>query len=117
MDELILDLQDVLYRIQGDKDLLLELVDIFLEDTPQRLDVIKQLLPGTDFPALADAAHSVKGSAGNIGAKKLWRTFKAMEDAAKAQDMAAFQENLGRALAEFREFQNYVPTIKAQLVS
>ena len=115
MSEPILDLEDVLYRIQGDKALLVELIDIFLSDTPQRLEEIKVLLAGADFVALADAAHSVKGSSGNIGAKQLMYSFKAMEEAGKQKDLEAFRKNFDKALGEFAIFKDHALTVKRQL--
>lgn len=117
MDEPIFDLEDVLYRIQGDKALLLELIDIFLEDVPQRLEGIRQALMSVDFLMLADTAHAVKGAAGNIGAKRLWSLFKTMEDAAKQKDLPLFQDSFDKALLEFAQFQGHMAAVRKQLSS
>ena len=45
-----------------------EVVDLFTADVPLRLDAIGAALAAGDAHALAQAAHALKGSAGNVGA-------------------------------------------------
>ncbi len=52
----------------GDPELLLDLINMFLEDTPGRLQDIQHSLEAGDLQAMAAAAHSLKGSSGNLGA-------------------------------------------------
>ena len=47
---------------------LREIITIFLEDTPQRMDEMQAALAASDAPAYSRAAHSIKGSAANLGA-------------------------------------------------
>ncbi|MFA6378782.1 MAG: Hpt domain-containing protein [Candidatus Omnitrophota bacterium] len=117
MDSEIIGLQDVLYRLQGDKELLLELVQIFLEDTPQRLKDVSTLITKSSFSDLADVAHSIKGAASNIGANKLWQSFKEMEAAAKQENLIQVTQIFQRASQEFVELQEYLPRLKSQLVN
>ncbi|HSP97353.1 MAG TPA: Hpt domain-containing protein [Candidatus Dormibacteraeota bacterium] len=52
----------------GDDDLLAELIDLFLEDAPGRMAAIKAAVEASDWPALAERAHSLKGSCASLGA-------------------------------------------------
>ena len=117
MDEKIIDLADVLRRIQGDKELLIELVEIFLNDTPQRFQDTARLIEKADFVELADVAHSIKGAASNIGAIKIWQSFKALEEAAKQKDLPQVHHLFQRACAEFDELKGYFPQLKSQLTA
>lgn len=56
---------------EGEPDLVREVVDIFLEDAPQRVAAIREAATSGDAKALARAAHTLKGSAGHLGAKGL----------------------------------------------
>ncbi|MBP6864700.1 MAG: Hpt domain-containing protein [Candidatus Didemnitutus sp.] len=78
---------------------LTELVDIFLADTPPRLRELEQALAAGDANAMARAAHSIKGSAGNFGADRVARFAAAVETAAKTGDFATAGQN-SQALAE-----------------
>ena len=51
----------------GDPELLLDLIHMFLEDAPSKLEAIAQGLEAGDMERVAHAAHSLKGSAGNLG--------------------------------------------------
>src|SRR3546814_8089031 len=48
------------------------LIDVFLEDTPRLITALENGAAGTpDYPALRDAAHSLKSSSANLGAMSL----------------------------------------------
>jgi HPt (histidine-containing phosphotransfer) domain-containing protein len=47
---------------------LKDIIGIFLEDTPERIAELKQCLTAYDQPKFTRAAHSIKGSASNLGA-------------------------------------------------
>jgi HPt (histidine-containing phosphotransfer) domain-containing protein len=53
---------------EGDGDLLIELIDLFLADAPQRLALIREAIAHADWAALNARAHSLKGSCGSLGA-------------------------------------------------
>lgn len=48
---------------------LKDIIGIFLEDTPERITELKQSLKAYDQPKFTRAAHSIKGSASNLGAR------------------------------------------------
>jgi len=50
---------------------LREILGIFLEDTPKRLAELDASLAAGDAPKFSRAAHSIKGSSGNLGALAL----------------------------------------------
>jgi HPt (histidine-containing phosphotransfer) domain-containing protein len=56
---------------EGDDDLLVELIDLFLEDAPRRVDGMRTAITREDWPGLASLAHSLKGSCGSLGALHL----------------------------------------------
>lgn len=50
---------------------LKDIIGIFLEDTPARIAELKQCLAAYDQPKFTRAAHSIKGSASNLGATRV----------------------------------------------
>ncbi|MSU70121.1 MAG: Hpt domain-containing protein [Opitutaceae bacterium] len=50
---------------------LREIIGIFLEDTPKRVAELEQYLAAGDAIRFARTAHSIKGSASNLGATAL----------------------------------------------
>ena len=53
----------------GDPELLLDLIEMFLDDSPSKVDAVEQGLKNGDFEKAERAAHSLKGSSGNLGAR------------------------------------------------
>ncbi|MEO5730875.1 MAG: Hpt domain-containing protein, partial [Byssovorax sp.] len=68
---------------QGDSDLVLEVIDLFLQETPDRLTALRDGLSRGDFPLIARVAHTIRGSAGHIGAKALTALCARVEDKAR----------------------------------
>lgn len=59
------------YRLPDDPGALGELIGMFLEDLPTRVAAIRTAVDTGDMEALKDAAHTLKGSAGNLGGMRL----------------------------------------------
>jgi HPt (histidine-containing phosphotransfer) domain-containing protein len=69
---------------------LAEIAQSFLDGLSNDVASVAQGMPG-DATAVRAAAHSLKGSAGNMGSKALAATASAIEKAALAGDMAQCQ--------------------------
>lgn len=115
MGEMIIDLDDVLKRLLDDKELVVELIEIFLDDTSKRIEEAKQSIDKKDCAQVADIAHSIKGAAANIGAKKLWKSFLDIEEMAHKQDLSEAPAVIQRAVVEFEELKAYFPSLKSDL--
>ncbi len=72
MDDLGLDnhleLRDTLARLGGDRDLLGELYAAFSEDVPKKVQSLAVAVKDGDLVKVMKSAHSLKGSAGAVGA-------------------------------------------------
>jgi HPt (histidine-containing phosphotransfer) domain-containing protein len=69
-------------------DLVSELVDMFVRSIPGRVGEIRDALELDDADGLRFVAHSLRGSAANLGAGALSRVCRDLEDAAVAGRMA-----------------------------
>ena len=94
----------------GSDDFLAELAQLFLDDSPKRLDTIEVAVARRDGEALRSAAHALKSSAGNLGARGLHAAAAALEMAGSAGDldaapefMADLKREYGRAERALRE--------------
>src|SRR4051812_4141338 len=70
------------------EDFLLELIDIYKQDTPQRLAGLRQALAQGDLEALRREAHTLKSSSAQLGATVLSDMAKEMEALARAGSVA-----------------------------
>jgi HPt (histidine-containing phosphotransfer) domain-containing protein len=74
---------------EGGAEFLKELVDIYLQDTPERLTELELALARQDAPTVTRAAHTIKGSSSNFGAQELARLAQEIELAGKAANLTA----------------------------
>src|SRR5476651_1403592 len=64
-----------------------ELIEIYLQDTPQRLAELEQALASQDAPAFTRAAHTIKGSSSNFGAGRLTKLAQDIELQGKTHNL------------------------------
>lgn len=83
-----------LKELGGDDDpgLFLELVDLFLQDAPKRMEDIRRGLEQDDVQLVERAAHTLKSSSANIGAITLSSLCKRMEEEARERRKAGLSE-------------------------
>ncbi len=99
----ILDHAAALHHCDGDVELLHEVAALFLDDCPRRLADLRDAGERQDAKALENAAHSLKGSAGNFGAEAAVAAAERLEQMARAEDLTdaaaaciALEEEIGR---------------------
>jgi two-component system, sensor histidine kinase and response regulator len=100
-------------RVDGDHQLLAEMIHLFQEEAPHLLSVMRGALQCGDMLVLERAAHSLKGAAGNLSAQATVAAALQVEKAAANNDLKSTTENLGTleravehllpALAELRQ--------------
>lgn len=87
-------------RAEGEPDLVVELIDLYLYDTSQRVAAIKWALGLEDENSLKRFAHALKGSSANLGARRV----ASLCDGIERLDFADSFENC-RALVESLELE------------
>lgn len=55
----------------GDRAILCEIAELFLDDVPRRIGALHEALATNDLAAIASLAHSLRGSAAIFGAEAL----------------------------------------------
>ncbi len=93
------------FRQLGGPQLVVELIDLFLETVPERLEDARAGAGGGDLAAVARSMHALKSSAGNLGAAALQRIAVEIESFALNRDgpsVAARMPDLEAAFGEAR---------------
>jgi HPt (histidine-containing phosphotransfer) domain-containing protein len=62
---------------------MIEIVDLFIEEMPERIAAFEDALARQDFDSLARVAHQLKGSAGGYGFPTITEQAAVIERAAK----------------------------------
>ena len=97
------DVRELLALMDGDRELLLELIDVFLEDAPQRIQAVRRALEAHDAEALYKGAHALKGSAGNFGAPDVVSRAIRLEAVARENDLDAADIEFGFLETDMKE--------------
>ena len=98
----------------GEPDVLAQVLRLFLADAPARIKKLRQAWTSGDAKGVQQAAHSLKGSAGNVGALALLAVCRELDDKARSGDLGG-TEPLTTALD--REFSRVEAEIARVLAS
>jgi two-component system sensor histidine kinase/response regulator len=97
----------ILERLDGNEELLAELIQLFLEEAPLLIATMREALQKADMPTLGRTAHSMKGAASNFLAYGVANAALNLEKETKNGDiesskasLAALESALERLLPE-----------------
>jgi two-component system sensor histidine kinase/response regulator len=107
----VFDYEDFLHRIDGDVELLKEVIEIFLEDTPGLLTNLYAGIKSGDTVTVERAVHTLKGATANISAKRLQQLSHQVQLILKNNNVAylvqfidAFEENYEKLDQVLRDY-------------
>jgi two-component system sensor histidine kinase/response regulator len=83
----VVDRAALLATVEGDMELLKELVKLFLADYPNRLAGLREAMTAHDTTALARGAHTLKGALGNLAADAAYTAALCLEQFARTEDL------------------------------
>jgi HPt (histidine-containing phosphotransfer) domain-containing protein len=82
-----LDRDLALSRVGGDKELLREIAVLFIEECPRAFAEIQEAIVCQDAAKLENAAHALKGSVANFGARDAVEAAFRLEQMGRANEM------------------------------
>lgn len=101
------DNEAALARMEGDRDLLSEIIHLFMSECPRACADLRQALDARDARLLERLAHTLKGSSANISATGVCQAALALEMQARSGELKdaalkidTIEEELHRLLAE-----------------
>jgi PAS domain S-box-containing protein len=104
------DMAVALERVDGDAELLKELAGLFKSECPQRMADIRQAIDQRDASKLYQAAHTLRGSVGNFGARAATLAAQRLETDGRERDWSqaekdwtALEEAISRLEPAFAE--------------
>lgn len=83
-----------------------ELVNLFLSDTPPRMEALAVALEQGDAKGIEEAAHSLKSSCGNLGAVGLSGIFKEIEALGREKSLNSVPSLVERSNREFERVES-----------
>lgn len=85
--EVLMDLKALGESLGLDEDEFIEIVEIFLESAASDIKRLEDAIIAQNSEALSEAAHSLKGSAGNLGFTEISKLSASLEDKARKSEI------------------------------
>jgi PAS domain S-box-containing protein len=104
----IIDRASLLERVEGDHELLAEMINLFVEDAPNLLASMRDALKKSDMLFLERSAHSLKGAASNLSAQTAAAAAQKLERDAKQANAESAKASL---LAVEKEVDRLLPAL------
>lgn len=95
LPESVLDLKLALARVGGDQELLREIAVLFIEECPRAFAEIQEAIVAGDAAKLENAAHALKGSVANFGARDAVDAAFRLEKMGRAKEISEASGTLG----------------------
>jgi PAS domain S-box-containing protein len=97
-----LDPDDILARVEGDRELLGELIDIFRAESPHMLNDLERQLDAQDAQGVARVAHTLRGSVASFGARLAAQAAHTLELMGRDGELALARTQFVRLRREVR---------------
>jgi two-component system, sensor histidine kinase and response regulator len=108
------DFSAALLWVDGDQELLTDLVAIFLEDCPKRLQELAQAAKEDNASGVRQAAHSLKGMVAGFKASSAHALAAEMEVLGKGGDLSRALGLLSTLNLEFSRVMNYLKVVTGE---
>lgn len=89
----------------GDREFAAELSSVFITDTAERIAQMQEKLAQQDHTAVWQLAHSIKGSAGSLGAEAVSSAAHDLEQAGRQGNVAGMDSALQALVEQFAATQ------------
>lgn len=110
----IFDKEQALNRIGDDIEFFKELIVLFIEDIPSQIEKMYALIEAKDYSVLSRAAHTLKGSAANMGANLFSAECYKLETASKKPEGIDLKELVENIVIEFEKFKKVSSRLMSQ---
>jgi HPt (histidine-containing phosphotransfer) domain-containing protein len=112
-DKAILDITRLEEAFEDDVAGIAELLEMAMETGRKHRAAVDAALAAGDATAVARAAHSIKGSAGNIGANVVYRLAAELDARARTGDLSDARERLDAIDAAYARVRDEVRAYRA----
>jgi HPt (histidine-containing phosphotransfer) domain-containing protein len=112
-----IDYSSALRWVEGDRALLAELTEIFVQDCPLRMKELEVSILRDDADLIKRAAHSLKGMVSGFGAHEAWALAQEMEDLGRNGRVPEAGNLLPLVMREFTQVIEYLKRADWQTLS
>jgi signal transduction histidine kinase/CheY-like chemotaxis protein len=112
----VLDEVEFLNQLEGDEELLLEIIDIFFADSPLLLQQVLDAAARQDAVGLARAAHKLKGTVSVFGSRSATEAALVLETMGRVHDWGHADEALARLKQEVQALEKALGRLRRKYV-
>ncbi|MGA2000324.1 MAG: Hpt domain-containing protein [Terriglobales bacterium] len=105
-ETLFFDAAALMHHVGGDRELLREIVEIFLATAPQMLADVRGAVVSDDCQKVEQAAHALRGAAGNFFSASVEQAALALEAMGRSRDLADAKSAFGALAAELDKLRS-----------
>jgi CheY-like chemotaxis protein/anti-sigma regulatory factor (Ser/Thr protein kinase) len=109
-------LEALLQRVDGDRDFVAELAEIFREDYPRHLKALRDGVISSDSERVRSEAHALKGALSNLSATQACLLAASLETKGKSGDMAGALRTLDDLERELELVERQLGSVSRELV-
>jgi CheY-like chemotaxis protein/signal transduction histidine kinase len=103
--QMIYDRESLLKRLDGDEELLHEIISDFLNDIPELSETLKMAIDQKDFKTISFIAFTIKEGAADISSEPILAVCNQLESAGKSQ-------NIDKVKVHYKAFNNLINAFK-----
>ncbi len=104
--EMVFNKEEALDRVDGDFELFVDIISIFVQDTPEKMAQIEKELQQQDAESLKRTAHSLKGSIGVFCADSAYSAALKLESDAREGDWEKISTSYKQLDAEVKKLSD-----------
>lgn len=103
-----MDFEEMGARLGLEKDEFMELVFIFVSSAEEDLQKLDSGLAANDSKTASEAAHSLKGSSGNLGFADISAMAATIEQSSRKGEIAGLESLSGKISSEIEKIKNLI---------
>ncbi|RLA94835.1 MAG: hypothetical protein DRG69_04520 [Deltaproteobacteria bacterium] len=103
-----MNVEKAMKMVGGDKELLKELLELFLSDYPAKVSQIREAMERRDKKTLQEVAHALKGACANLALEGVYELSLKMEKEAKEGNWEVIEELYKELVEELGEIEKKV---------
>lgn len=102
-------------QVPGEPNLLVELIDLFIKETPAKLDTLRTALQQKDYVQVRRISHNLKGGSGSLGANPMMKICAEIEQRCKTNSLDTLDSLLIQLEMEFMRAEHVLVREKEKI--
>lgn len=103
-----IDLASALERTGNDESFLFELIDLYIEDFPEKYNSLQDAIEQKNFEIIHETGHNLKGSSANLSLTSLQEVSCDIETAGKEKNIEKAKQSMSLLEQEFERLKNFL---------